>query len=169
MHNGCYTIATADGCLFTMNNESKAIELISSTYLRINTGTVSPDGRYLVLGTLGNGLHVRNLLTGQTVIYGADRLGSMNISHVVFTEQGQLWVALDCSAASITFNPSEFLWLTMQETGTLLDAHNIGNTTYLATINGLFAATDEKVKRCADTPLVPTSLSVMNGSCCLEL
>ena len=164
MHNGCYTIATADGCLFTMNNESKAIELISSTYLRINTGTVSPDGRYLVLGTLGNGLHVRNLLTGQTVIYGADRLGSMNISHVVFTEQGQLWVALDCSAASITFNPSEFLWLTMQETGTLLDAHNIGNTTYLATSNGLFAATDEKVKRCADTPLVPTSLSVMNGS-----
>lgn len=159
-----YVIATADGCLFSIDKNGEIIDTLPSTHLRINSGAVSPDGRYLALGTLGDGLYVRDTSTGQTINYGTDRLGSMNISHVEFTEQGQLWVALDCSAASITFNPSEFLWFTMQEIGTLLDAHNIGNTTYMATSNGMFAATNEKVWRCVDTPLVPTSLSYVNGS-----
>lgn len=161
--NGLYAVATSDGCLFTLSANGTLKEMLPQEALYINSGALSRDGRFLALGTLGDGLHVIDLLSGEEKRYGADRLGSMNVSEVAFTQQGQLWVALDCSAASITFNPMEFLWLPMLEYGVLLDALTVDGTIYMTTSTGLFAAASGEVRRCTDTHLVPTSLCQING------
>lgn len=161
--NNDYILGLDNGELWFVagNGDSRQLvklKTLDNHLVRIDCGAIC-EGRYLAVGTIGDGVFVLDLKTGQQRnIYS--ELPDLNVHGVAFASRDQLWLSLDNGVAAIDLRPTIWQLQNQKATGVFFDAALWGNNLYLATNRGLFMNASDR--RAVDY-LFPLQFSTVKG------
>lgn len=136
-----YIIGQSSGKLFTLkdNRLTPFLQLENENRIpvRIDCGSIWKN-ELLAIGTIGDGLFLINLKSGEQTHYHSSQLQDLNIHGLCFADENFLWLSLDNGISSVTLQPATYLWKTNTDIGTYFDAAHFNGTTYVATNQGIY-------------------------------
>lgn len=136
-----YLIGQSGGKIYSLkNNEVRPLmQLENENHIpvRIDCGSIWKD-ELLAVGTIGDGLLLINLKSGQQTHYHSSQLQDLNIHGLCFADENFLWLSLDNGISSVILEPATYLWKTNTDIGSFFDAAHFNGKTYVASNQGVY-------------------------------
>ena len=136
-----YIIGQASGKIYTLKGNTivPLLQLENANHIpvRIDCGSIWKD-ELLAVGTIGDGLFLINLKSGQQTHYHSSQLQDLNIHGLCFAAENFLWLSLDNGISSVILEPATYLWKTNTDIGTFFDAASFDGKTYIGSNQGIY-------------------------------
>lgn len=136
-----YIIGQSNGKLYTLKDNKVTpfvqLENESRIPVRIDCGGIWKN-EILAVGTIGDGLFLIDLRTGQQTHYHSSQLQDLNIHGLCFADENFLWLSLDNGISSVILQPATYLWKTNTDIGSFFDAAYFDGKTYVASNQGIY-------------------------------
>lgn len=170
MGDGEYIIGQSSGKIFTLkeNKVTPFVQLENENQIpvRIDCGSIWKD-ELLAVGTIGDGLFLINLKSGQQTHYHSSQLQDLNIHGLCFAAENFLWLSLDNGISSVILQPATYLWKTNTDIGTFFDAASFDGKTYIGSNQGIYLYEEDGRKM--QTSMYPLQFCNLKMNCCAAL